>query len=98
METKFPKQADAESHNDCEENQTDHDESEIGEDGEIEGKICITLKNNNKKTIKQRQRNSFKVIRYVRFNKKTDSENFHRERLVLFYPRRNETSDLKKTL
>ncbi|VDI35141.1 Hypothetical predicted protein [Mytilus galloprovincialis] len=36
-----------------------------------------------------------KVIRYVKYNYKTDSENFYRERLMLFYPWRNELSDLQ---
>jgi hypothetical protein len=55
-------------------------------------KINITLKTE----IIIKQRNSFQVIRYVRFNKKTDSENFYIERLVLFYPWRNETTHLNK--
>ena len=41
-----------------------------------------------------RRRKSKKVIRYVRFNRQTDSENFYRERLMLFHPWRNEQTDL----
>ncbi|XP_064649920.1 uncharacterized protein LOC135501632 [Lineus longissimus] len=35
-----------------------------------------------------------KVIRYVRYNVNTDPENCYRERILLFLPWRNETSDL----
>ena len=50
----------------------------------------ITLKNGI--TIRRRKKN--KVIRYVRFNKKTDEENYYRERILLFLPWRNENVDL----
>ena len=93
LDIKFPKQANNEIENDYEENCTEDEESEMEDESEIGKKICIKLKNGV--TIKQRQTKSFKVIRYVRFNKKTDSENFYRERLMLFYPWRNETTDLK---
>ena len=90
LETQFPRKMN-ESESGCEDDSTDED-SEIEESFESSGKINITLKNG----ITIKQRNSFQVIRYVRFNKKTDSENFYRERLMLFYPWRNETTDLKK--
>ena len=35
-----------------------------------------------------------KVLRYVNYNKKVDSENFYREQLMLFTPWRNEENDL----
>ena len=35
-----------------------------------------------------------KIIRYVKYNKTTDQENYFREQLMLFYPWRNEESDL----
>ena len=90
LEIQFPRKMN-ESESGCEDDSTDED-SEIEESFESSGKINITLKNG----ITIKQRNSFHVIRYVRFNKKTDSENFYRERLMLFYPWRNETTDLKK--
>lgn len=43
-----------------------------------------------------RERKHKKVIRYVRFSKKVDSENYYRERLLLFTPWRNEETDLKQ--
>ena len=44
--------------------------------------------------IKIRRRSKFKVIRYVRFNLKSDEENHYREKLLLFLPWRNEETDL----
>ncbi|XP_069109303.1 uncharacterized protein [Argopecten irradians] len=41
-----------------------------------------------------RRRKYRKVIRYVRYSVKTDSENHYREKLLLFFPWRNETTDL----
>ena len=38
-----------------------------------------------------------KVIRYVRYNKKKDPENYFREKLMLFMPWRNEAKDLLST-
>ena len=37
-----------------------------------------------------------KILRYVNYNKKVDSENYYREQLMLFYPWRNEERDLLK--
>ncbi|XP_065931772.1 uncharacterized protein [Magallana gigas] len=41
-----------------------------------------------------KQRNIQKVIRYVRFNKNQDPENYYREQLMLFLPWRKEIDDL----
>lgn len=54
--------------------------------------INITLPNGT--TIKERK--CARVLRYVRFNLKTDAENYYRERLLLFLPWRNEETDLIK--
>ena len=35
-----------------------------------------------------------KILRYVKYNEKVDSENYYREQLMLFYPWRNEEKDL----
>ena len=51
----------------------------------------ITLKNG----IKIKRRGTYKIIRYVRFNRNSDEENHFREKLLLFYPWRNEQNDLK---
>ena len=39
-------------------------------------------------------RSNPKIIRYVKYNKTVDPENFFREQLMLFYPWRNEETDL----
>ena len=43
---------------------------------------------------KYKKRKIARIIRYVRYNKKNDSENYYRERLMLFIPWRNEEKDL----
>ena len=55
-----------------------------------DNQMVLTLRNG----IKIRRRKKFKVIRYVRFNMKSDEENHYREKLLLFLPWRNEESDL----
>ena len=50
----------------------------------------VVLKNG----IKIRRRQNHKVIRYVRFNSKSDEENYFREKILLFLPWRNEATDL----
>lgn len=60
-------------------------ESEFNDDSTL-----IVLKNG----IKIKRRRTPRVIRYVRFNLKTDPDNYYREKLMLFTPWRNECSDL----
>lgn len=43
-----------------------------------------------------RLRKTSKIIRYVRYNKEQDPENYFREQLMLFYPWRKEEIDLKE--
>ncbi|VDI75458.1 Hypothetical predicted protein [Mytilus galloprovincialis] len=73
------------------ESESENEEANADVIEEINNKIDITLKNG----IRIYQRKTPKVIRYVKYNYKTDSENFYRERLMLFYPWRNELSDLQ---
>ena len=40
-------------------------------------------------------RKTSQIIRYIRYNKDVDSENYYREQLMLFYPWRKEDCDLK---
>jgi hypothetical protein len=94
LDIKYPKKKLGDTANfkdDINEDQCEDVESELESDTETSNGINITLKNGT--TIKQRK--SFRVIRYVRFNKKTNAENFYRERLLLFYPWRDEGKDLK---
>lgn len=43
-----------------------------------------------------RLRKTSKIIRYVRYNKEQDPENYFREQLMLFYPWRKEEIDLRE--
>ena len=54
------------------------------------GNIVLQLKNGTTFTKRLKQ----KVIRYVKYDKKSDPENFYREQLMLFLPWRNELIDL----
>ncbi|XP_076105470.1 uncharacterized protein LOC143073656 [Mytilus galloprovincialis] len=95
LEFQYPKTS--QSSDDHETEQQDHESESENEEvnadvlEETDNKIDITLKNG----IRIYQRKTPKVIRYVKYNYKTDSENFYRERLMLFYPWRNELSDLQ---
>lgn len=42
-----------------------------------------------------KQRNTQKIFRFVRFNSEQDPETYFREKLMLFFPWRNEEEDLK---
>lgn len=59
-----------------------------------------TGQNNNEKEYEMKdgsvlkQRKTQKIIRYVRFNREQDPENYFREQLMLFFPWRNEEHDL----
>lgn len=44
--------------------------------------------------IKIKRRKTPRVIEYVRYSLKTNPENYYREKLMLFTPWRNESSDL----
>ena len=51
-----------------------------------------------KKGIKYKKRKVPRIIRYVKYNKKKDPENYFREQLMLFVPWRNEQKDLSGSL
>jgi hypothetical protein len=88
LDIKYPKKKLEDTANfkdDINEDQCEDVESELESDTETSNGINIT-------TIKQRT--SFRVIRYVRFNKKIYAEIFYRERLLLFYPWRDDVKDL----
>lgn len=50
----------------------------------------VTLRNG----FKTKRRKQYRVIRYVRFNKTSDEETYFREKMLLFYPLRDENTDL----
>ena len=73
------------------ENESDFDEEENIDS--LTSSVICRLPNG----IVYKKRKRSKVIRYVRYNKKTDPENYYREQLMLFHPWRNETVDLLNT-
>ncbi|XP_071138424.1 uncharacterized protein [Mytilus edulis] len=94
LELQYHKTSESSDHEtEQQENESESENEEANADviEEKKTKINITLKNG----IRIYQRKTPKVIRYVKYNYKTDSENFYRERLMLFYPWRNELSDLQ---
>ncbi|MCG7875518.1 MAG: AAA family ATPase [Candidatus Thiodiazotropha endolucinida] len=78
---------------DEEEQDYEQDANMSDEESFSDSETVLTLKNGIK--IK-RCRNS-RIIRYVRFNRKTDEENYYREKLLLFHPWRKEETDLLGT-
>ena len=55
---------------------------------------CSDLLYRTKNGIKYKKRKVPRIIRYVKYNKKKDPENYFREQLMLFVPWRNEQKDL----
>ncbi|CAC5394594.1 unnamed protein product [Mytilus coruscus] len=103
LELQYPKTSES-SDNETEQQEiefeSENEEANADIIEENKNKINITLKNG----IRIYQRKTSKVIRYVKYNYKTryvkysyktDSENFYRARLMLFYPWKNENSDLQ---
>ena len=92
LQVNFPKHIE-ENDEQCSDNESESSASENEEDtNDGTKRIKITLKNG----VTIRQRKTCRVIRYAMFNKNTNSENYFRERLMLFYPWRDEGKDLKK--
>ncbi|XP_062567926.1 uncharacterized protein LOC134230168 [Saccostrea cucullata] len=80
-----------EVNDDDDKNNMSNDEEENDSDLDFgESDTLVTLRNG----IKIRRRKVPRVIRYVRFNIKTDPENYYREKLMLFLPWRVESVDL----
>ena len=61
------------------------------EDENSQGQLLLQLRNGTKFI----KRSVPRIIRYVNYNRDKDPENYFRERLMLFYPWKNETTDLK---
>ena len=57
----------------------------------VEVQTCCTKQKNG---TKYKKRKVPRIIRYVKYNKKKDPENYFREQLMLFLPWRNEQKDL----
>ena len=73
---------------DDEVNDDDHNEQVVQEFDESH--TLLTLKNG----IKIRRRKNNRILRYVRFSARSDEEKHFREKLLLFLPWRNESTDL----
>ena len=73
---------------DDEVNDDDHNEQVVQEFDESH--TLLTLKNG----IRIRRRKNNRILRYVRFSARSDEENHFREKLLLFLPWRNESTDL----
>ena len=73
-------------------NTASDDEIDLIEDDQMEKSPVINIKLTNGITIKSRK--NPRVIRYVRFKEKSDPENYCREQLLLYWPWRNEQSNL----
>ena len=98
--SRIPRKTIAQTHDNSETEDFFSDEDENDEDYENEvpqdelgnmSKVRISVVKGNFRIF---LRTKPKIIRYVNFNKKIDSENYYREQLMLFYPWRNEESDL----
>ena len=75
----------------------DKESSDDEVDSFVENDIDMSLKTRYSVNTGEYQinlRTKPKIIRYVRYNKTTDRENYFREQLMLFFPWRNEESDL----
>ncbi len=72
-------------------NEDDLDEKSVSDDDIdfAEDDTIVKLKNG----IEIKRRKNYKVIRYVRYSKKSDPENHYRENMLLFSPWRNEHKD-----
>ncbi|XP_069136358.1 uncharacterized protein [Argopecten irradians] len=70
---------------------SEHNEDDTFEEENFEQEdVLVHLKNG----IKIRRRKNKRVIRYVGYSKKTNSEQYFRERILLFLPWRNESTDI----
>ena len=76
-------------------NRCDSSSSNESEDSFDDDKSqCSDLLYQTKNGTKYKKRKVPRIIRYVKYNKKKDPENFFREQLMLFIPWRNEQKDL----
>ncbi|XP_062598648.1 uncharacterized protein LOC134260084 [Saccostrea cucullata] len=87
LEVTFPKEMEKDVQEEVNEDDPEEDSQEnIFSDQDI----LVHLKNG----IKIRRRKNKRVIRYVGYSQKTNSEQYYRERILLYLPWRNENTDL----
>ena len=83
-----------EEKNDDENSSSDENENPLQDENDANERRTSDLLYEAKNGTKYKKRKVARIIRYVRYNKKNDSENYYRERLMLFIPWRNEERDL----
>ncbi|XP_062570615.1 uncharacterized protein LOC134232646, partial [Saccostrea cucullata] len=86
LEVTFPK----EIRKDIQEEVNDDNPEDNSQETFTDQDVLVHLKNG----IKIRRRKNKRVIRYVGYSQKTNSEQYYRERILLFLPWRNENADL----
>ncbi|XP_062590040.1 uncharacterized protein LOC134251654 [Saccostrea cucullata] len=86
LEVTFPK----EIRKDLQEEVNDDNPEDSSQETFTDQDVLVHLKNG----IKIRRRKNKRVIRYVGYSQKTNSEQYYRERILLFLPWRNENADL----
>ena len=69
-------------------------EDNLEDENDADNSQSSDLLYETKNGIRYKKRKVPRIIRYVRYNKKNDAENYYRERLMLFIPWRNEQEDL----
>ena len=74
----------------CDSSSSNESEDSLDDDNSRGSDLLYKTKNG----IKYKKRKVPRIIRYVKYNKKKDPENYFREQLMLFVPWRNEQKDL----
>ena len=72
----------------------DQNENPLQDENDANDRRTSDMLYEAKNGTKYKKRKVAQIIRYVRYNKKNDSENYYRERLMLFIPWRNVERDL----
>ena len=97
-ENKLPTEMEVKNDDDVSENSSSDENDDIQKETKI---VCDPISSDfllkTKAGTVYKSRKVPKVIRYVRYNKKKDPENYYREKLMLFMPWRNEAKDLLST-
>ena len=73
---------------------SDDNEASLENENDADNSHSSDLLYKTKNGIRYKKRKVPRIIKYVRYNKKNDAENYYRERLMLFTPWRNEQKEL----
>ena len=88
---KFPEKVNDKNDDDrCDSSSSNESEDSLDDDNSQISDLLYKTKNGTK----YKKRKVPRIIRYVKYNKKKDPENYFREQLMLFVPWRNEQRDL----